>query len=405
MGWGTRQRARVGTFWAGLVALLSVAALLTAAPALASPPAWTGSGTGSVNVPEDGTQGPAEFTYDNGGPTTGGGGASGNWTFQTTALSAGTVKLAWSYAGSDAFYNVVVGLNVFVTHDGSTSSTTLVAAGPANCCDPPSGSFSYSGTTSVAVAVGDTYGFTMSGSNFDTNTHLYGTLNVTRTYIPTISTAASAPQPVGAQITDAATLTGTEPGATGTITFNAYGNAQCSGAPLSTETATVGGDGTYDAPGFTPPGAGTYYWTASYSGDSSTQSVSEGCGGPGESSTVTPQPTISTTPSGAPVTLGGWITDSAVLAETQAGAAGTITFNAYFRTARAPPRPSTPRPRRSAGTAPTRSRASSPRASEPTTGRRATRAISRTPPPGSARPAASRRSCRRRSTTPGPAPG
>src|SRR4029450_11774846 len=46
----------------------------------------------------------------------------------------------------------------FVPQGATTSTTPLVNAGPVNCCTPPSGGFTYSGTTPLSVQAGDTYG-------------------------------------------------------------------------------------------------------------------------------------------------------------------------------------------------------------------------------------------------------
>ncbi len=82
-------------------------------------------------------------------------------------------------------------------------------------------------------------------------------------------------------MTDAATLTGAS-SPTGTITFSLYGpsdTADCSGTPVDSETAAVAGNGSYATPtGYTPTAAGTYWWTASYGGDSSNSAASSTCG-------------------------------------------------------------------------------------------------------------------------------
>ncbi len=148
----------------------------TSAAALAATP-WGGSGTGSTNVASDGSSAPAQFTYNWNDPCSCG--TSGNWSFSTTSDVSGTVSLSWTYTGFNAWYDVTAGLNAFVTHLGTTTTTPLVSAGPANCCSSPSGGFSYSGSTSLTVAVGDSYGFTMSGSNYDSDSTLNGTFTVT----------------------------------------------------------------------------------------------------------------------------------------------------------------------------------------------------------------------------------
>jgi hypothetical protein len=96
---------------------------------------------------------------------------------------------------------------------------------------------------------------------------------------PAISTTPSAGGPVGSTtVTDAASLTGGS-SPTGTITFNLYGQPGCTDKPLDTETVTVTGNGSYSTPtGYTPTATGTYWWTASYGGDSGNAQVSSGCG-------------------------------------------------------------------------------------------------------------------------------
>src|SRR5206468_1765198 len=55
---------------------------------------------------------------------------------------------------------------------------------------------------------------------------------------------------------------------TGTITFKLYSNYDCTGL-LDTETTSVSGNGDYSTPAwFVIQNAGTYYWVASYGGDS-----------------------------------------------------------------------------------------------------------------------------------------
>jgi hypothetical protein len=155
-------------------ALLTVALAAVVVQVAASQPVdhpWTGSGTGTTTVVSDGTSGPAVFTYSQTGFT-------GSWRFSTVAASTRVVQLAWTYSGFHSFFRVRVGLDAFVTHGATTTTTPLVNAGPVNCCTPPSGGFTYSGTTSLSVQAGDTYGFAMRGSNSDTAKTLRGTLRV-----------------------------------------------------------------------------------------------------------------------------------------------------------------------------------------------------------------------------------
>src|SRR5262249_29817732 len=155
---------------------------------------WTGSGDGTTTVVNDGTAGPAIFSYnDNPGCHCG---VSGSWSFSTTSDLNGTVQLPWESTVLHAWFTVTVRRTVFVTHSGNPTTTPLVNAGPTSCCTTPSNGFSYSGTTDIAVAVGDTYGFQMTGSNGDYNDFLQGTLTVG----PHFSTTATGSVSLGATI-------------------------------------------------------------------------------------------------------------------------------------------------------------------------------------------------------------
>ena len=147
---------------------------------------------------------------------------------------------------------------------------------------------------------------------------------------PAISTTSGAGGPVGSTTaTDTATLTGGS-SPTGTITFNLYGpsdTADCSGTPVDTEAAAVAGNGSYSTPtGYTPTATGTYWWTASYGGDSGNNAVSTTCG---DEQVVIGQasPAISANGGG-----GGPIGSSVNASTTLTGGfnpTGTITFTLY----------------------------------------------------------------------------
>src|SRR4029077_19663906 len=133
--------------------------------------------------------------------------------------------------------------------------------------------------------------------------------------------SATASVPFGGQISDTANLSGATASAGGTITFPLFSDASC-----STEVATglspvtVSGNGSYNSGGFAPNAAGTYYWTATYSGDSNNLAASTSCGDAGESSVVNKmQPSISTTAI-ASVTVGNPISDTATLSGATANA-------------------------------------------------------------------------------------
>ncbi len=109
---------------------------------------------------------------------------------------------------------------------------------------------------------------------------------------PSLTTHASPGGPVGTSITDKATLAG---GAapTGTITFRLYGpnDPTCAGTPVTTTRTVSSGNGHYTSKPQTPPQAGSYSWTASYSGDQNNNAVSEtSCTDPNEQVTITSMP-------------------------------------------------------------------------------------------------------------------
>ena len=144
-----------------------------------------------------------------------------------------------------------------------------------------------------------------------------------------IATAASS-ETIGAAVHDTATLSGgLNP--TGTITFNLYGPSDtpdCSGNPVFTSTVNVNGNGDYGSGNFTPTTAGSYYWTASYSGDVNNLPSSGSCGDEGETSTLVKRTTgIVTAATNA--AIGDAVHDIATLSGATANAGGTITFNLY----------------------------------------------------------------------------
>lgn len=172
------------------LSLVFAVALLTAffaSTAMANPEdsPWTGSGTGITQVVSNGSTAPAEFKYwVNADPETNAETpesaccGSGSWEFSTTAATSRTVTLSYVYTGYHAFFQVRVGLEAFVDDGSTVTTTTLVDAGPVNCCASPSGGFSYSGSVDLTVGAGDTYGFKISGSNQDSDGRLIGTLTV-----------------------------------------------------------------------------------------------------------------------------------------------------------------------------------------------------------------------------------
>lgn len=100
---------------------------------------------------------------------------------------------------------------------------------------------------------------------------------------PGLATTAGDDVFLGESVSDKATLSGlaTKPAdpvinltgtggapAGGTLTFKLYGPDDCTTLAYTSTAVAVSGNKTYDSPSFTPEEAGTYYWVASYSGDS-----------------------------------------------------------------------------------------------------------------------------------------
>jgi hypothetical protein len=147
---------------------------------------------------------------------------------------------------------------------------------------------------------------------------------------PTIVTNATASVTVGDPISDTATLSGATSNAGGTITFHLFSDDQCANeVNTGLSPVSVTGNGSYVSGNFTPTAAGTYYWTATYSGDASNTSASTACRDANETSVVTKrQPAISTLAQ-TPVTIGDPISDTATLSGATSDAGGTITFHLF----------------------------------------------------------------------------
>ncbi|WP_327049584.1 VWA domain-containing protein [Microbispora sp. NBC_01189] len=104
---------------------------------------------------------------------------------------------------------------------------------------------------------------------------------------PSIATTPSGQAPAGGNVSDTATLSGGfHP--TGTVTFQLYGPGDTTCAtPIATRTGTLSGSGAAASGNVTIGAAGTYRWTATYSGDAANNPVTSPCGD--EQVTVTPQ--------------------------------------------------------------------------------------------------------------------
>jgi hypothetical protein len=153
-----------------------------------------------------------------------------------------------------------------------------------------------------------------------------------------LRTNASTGGPIGDAIHDSAILAGgSRP--TGRITFRLYGpdDASCARAPAFVTRQRVFGNGLYRSPRFTPQDAGTYRWTAAYSGNLSNAGAATSCDDNDETVTVLRQrPALST--SASPVgsfgrgpratAAGSPVHDAATLSD-GSRPTGQITFELY----------------------------------------------------------------------------
>lgn len=149
------------------VAVATAFAALPAAAVTLNP--WTISGPGTTSVSQLGADG-AVLSYH----TTSDYAAPRTFIAEALVTEGGVWNYLWDFTGFHAFYNVTA----FLTRTAPGSTETLVSAGPENCCTTPSSGFSYSGTSSVALSVGDVLRFTFGGYNFDSNPTIQGTVTL-----------------------------------------------------------------------------------------------------------------------------------------------------------------------------------------------------------------------------------
>src|SRR5215213_1760506 len=157
-----------------------------------------------------------------------------------------------------------------------------------------------------------------------------------------LTTTALSPVTLGQPISDTAHLTGSTLGAGGTITFRLFSDSSCQNEiNTGLSPVSVNGDGDYNSGNFTPSAAGSYYWTASYSGDADNSPSTGHCGDTGEtsvvdkalSSTVTQlhdNTTDAVVPVSSSVALGTSVHDNATVSDTVSGVDPTVDVTFTF---------------------------------------------------------------------------
>jgi hypothetical protein len=197
-----------------------------------------------------------------------------------------------------------------------------------------SGNGSYSTTNSTAASVLGTWDWTASYSGDNNNTGASTacsdeTVAVTKAP-PSLTTTPSAGGTVGTVVLNDTGIISAGFRPTGSIIFSLFDPAHvdCSGTPAFTQTLTVSGNGSYSTTNSTPAGlAGTWSWTAIYSGDSNNNGASSGC----SQETVavakaTPSLTTRPSPSGA---VGVIVLNDSATVSGGFHPRGTITFNLF----------------------------------------------------------------------------
>lgn len=163
--WLSRSARAAGVAVAASLGFAGAADAVTLAP-------WTLSGPGTTSVSGSTASPVFEYSVTNPGFDT------QTWVAQTTVLEGGPYLFDWSYQGFHAFFAVEAFLET------ANPNTTLLDAGPQNCCTPPSNGFDYEGEARVLLTAGDSFGFEFGGRNGDSNNVLVGTLTVAPIPLP-----------------------------------------------------------------------------------------------------------------------------------------------------------------------------------------------------------------------------
>ena len=153
-----------------------------------------------------------------------------------------------------------------------------------------------------------------------------------------VTTATAAATLPNAVASDSATLSNVTTTAGGTIVFTTFGpsaTAACGGtAVFTSDPVTVNGPGTYGPVTTTVTVAGTFWWVATYSGDTNNLGVASACGDE-QSVVAAASPSIVTTPTATAQLPTGPVSDQAKLSGFQSplqqpdGTPDTVTFDLH----------------------------------------------------------------------------
>lgn len=247
-------------------------------------------------------------------------------TLTTSPSAGGTVGVTLSDTATLAGGYQPTGTIAFDLFPTSDCSGAPVDTQPVNVSDNGSYATPIGDTTTLAGTYQWTATYSGDGHNSPVVTGCGSEQVTIAPAAPTLTTSPSPGGTVGATtVTDTALLAGGYH-AGGTITFNLYSTADCSGQPVYSDTVQASGDAAYTPPGYAPVAAGTYQWIVSYSGNVNNRATASGCGT--EPVTITAAtPTLTTSP-GPGGTVGLPVSDSATLSGAYQPT-GTLTFNLY----------------------------------------------------------------------------
>jgi LPXTG-site transpeptidase (sortase) family protein len=267
-----------------------------------------------------------------------------------TLLRTPTITTAIHDASHGVVTSVDVGStvhdSVYITGSGATPTGPVTFSYFTNgtCTAPAAGTsstFTLSGGTvdgttfTQTPAIVGSYSFqaTYSGdANYLSGTSLCELLTVGKASPSITTTASPASGTVGVAVTpgDNAVMTGYNP--TGSVTLTLYSDGSCTTSVMSGSGTIRGGAASWAllSP-WTPTAVGTYYWKASYAGDSNNNGFTTTCGtsGPANEQIVIGKAsaTLTTTATGS-VTVGANITDTAHLGGGYTPT-GTITYDVF----------------------------------------------------------------------------
>ena len=245
--------------------------------------------------------------------------------------------------------------------------TGQASGGDANCQNGPAGNSAYVGYTNGTDTPGDFFELPGSGvpnAYLDSSTTtglIYNSLNSTTlgrylftvvngqpTQTTSLSTSLSGvgqsgadiSVPGGTAVSDSSTLSGTNAGsATGSVTYNVYSDPNCTQLVSGPDQESITTAGTMPgSQAVTLNAPGTYYWQATYSGDSTNDGSVSPCGAEVETVVQTAAPTSLTTSltgggqSGGSITVapGTAVADSSSLSGANAATAtGGVTYSVY----------------------------------------------------------------------------